>query len=364
MKVVAVIGTRPEAIKVAPIAIAAASKGLHFEIWSSGQHRDLLPAALSRFGLSMDLDLQIMLPGQSPNQILASIADRLPSHLEGVSNDTMILVQGDTTTAAAAALVAKNMQFRVAHVEAGLRTYDLARPFPEELNRQLITRTADLNFAPTVLAQRNLQNEGVKTESIFVVGNTAIDAAIAMYRGNDGRPTESESAFERTPVLLTLHRRENRGRSATEILSGVKSFAALNPDIEIIYPCHPSMRLAVTAADIFETSGNVSIVEPLDHLSLLQTIAKCGLVITDSGGIQEEASIWSVPTLICRDSTERMEIVESGLAELIGSDSAKLVERAKARIQMDCGTRQMTLPTPFGDGQAAERIVEILESYG
>jgi len=363
-RILTIIGTRPEAIKMAPLILelqAAAGRFQHTLV-STAQHREMLDQVLTVFGITPDIDLGLM----QPNQTLADLTARALTSLTGVFAEhrpTLVLLQGDTTTVMAAALAAFYQRIPVGHVEAGLRTTERYNPFPEEINRRIASVLADLHFAPTERARANLLREGVAPESVFVTGNTIVDALRRM-------PLTDEFASDslrnlplagRRLIVVTAHRRENHGPPLHDICRALRTLAEKFPDLAIVYPVHlnPNVRNAVNA----ELGGmpSIHLIEPLPYPDLLRLLARSELILTDSGGIQEEAPSLRKPVLVLRETTERPEVIEVGAGMLVGTDPERIVTEA-SRLLTDPAAygRMANVVNPFGDGHAAERIVGIL----
>jgi UDP-N-acetylglucosamine 2-epimerase len=380
LRVVIVYGTRPEAIKMAPVVRALRARPDAFEVavCATAQHRELLDQAQRLLGLVPDHDLDLMTPGQGLNQLAARVLQALDELLARLAPD-WLLVQGDTTSAAAAALAAFHLGLRIGHVEAGLRTGDLARPFPEEANRCIVDLLADALFAPTALAARRLRRSGADPARIFVTGNTGIDALYQMARtlgddhpaaagavtgagepdgGRRGAAGETRAAGE---VLVTVHRRESFGEPLRQILGAVATLAGRFPRLRWVYPVHPNPRVAGPAAALLGDIPNLELCPPLDYDQLVRQLRRSLLVLTDSGGLQEEAPAFGKPVLVLRDATERPEGVAAGVARLVGTEPSRIVA-ATARLLTDrhAYRRMACVANPYGDGRAAERIAAIL----
>lgn len=343
-------GTRPEAIKLAPVCRAlAAASGLRSVLLTTGQHTDLLVTALAAFGLTPDYDLGVMTAGQTPTTVASRVLDRLPAVLDK-EQPAAVLVQGDTTTALAAGLAAFYAGVPVGHVEAGLRTHDLANPFPEEANRQMLSRLARWHFAPTETAAAHLRAEGV-VERVSVVGNTGIDALLWQLAG---RPAD----FDRCGVLVTLHRRESFGQPLRQVLGGLSDFLNATPEATAVWPVHPNPAVQALAAEF--AHPRLTLLPPLGYAEFARRLADCRLALSDSGGVQEEAPSLGVRVLVARDTTERPEAVEAGLNRLIGRDRRRVAaELARAWAEPPY-TGPLPAPNPYGDGKAAGRIVTTL----
>lgn len=369
MRVLVVFGTRPEAIKLAPVILQLKKYPQRFEVFLAvtAQHRHMLDRVLSVFDLSPDFDLNIM----RSNQSLADITTRTLRGIEKLLRKIMpdlVLVQGDTTTAFAAALAAYYCRVKVGHVEAGLRTGDKFAPYPEEINRRLLASLADVHFAPTLQARNNLLSEGVSEDAIYVTGNTVIDALQLISKKLQG---EVPPELERLPlpsrqpscrlILVTAHRRESFGPGLERVCEALTSIVRRNPDVEVVYPVHlnPNVRQPVRRA--LTGTERIHLVEPLDYFSFVYLMNQAYLILTDSGGIQEEAPALGKPVLVLRDKTERPEAVEAGTAVLVGTEPRRIVATVELLLQSKRKYQQMaTAKNPFGDGRAAQRIVRIL----
>lgn len=374
MKILSVFGTRPEAIKMAPVvkAISGAPMSIDSCICVTAQHRGMLDQVLRLFEIKPDWDLDLMRQDQSLFEITARGIASLEDVFRKESPD-MVLVQGDTTTAFIASLAAYYLKVPIGHVEAGLRTNDKYSPFPEELNRRLVDVLCDLRFAPTERAKQNLLHEGIPEESVFVTGNTVIDALIWMV-DQQADPSEKERLEdqfrgdyglrfgEERIILVTGHRRESFGKGFESICRGLKKIAACNSDIDIVYPVHLNPNVQGPVLKILSGSKNVHLIEPLDYERFVFLMKRACLILTDSGGIQEEAPSLGKPVLVMREVTERPEAIESGTAKLVGTDSEAIWKATQTllddRGEYECMAR---VANPFGDGKAAERIVRILE---
>ncbi len=366
IKVLTVCGTRPEAIKMAPVIQALKARGdrVVSRLCVTAQHRWLLDQALQSFSLKPDHDLDVMHNGQSPHEIVARVMDRFQPILHS-ENPDWVLVQGDTTTTMAAALAANYSGVRVGHIEAGLRTFDKCRPFPEEINRLVVTAVADLHFAPTPYARENLLREGVDEDRVFVTGNPGIDAlyqTISRIECPDKNPLIGGLPEDRSIILATVHRRENFGRPCEDVCQAIHEIVNLYPDrVHIVLPVHPNPNGCGVVRRRLGASPNVSLVEPLDYQTLVRLMARCEFVLTDSGGIQEEAPALGKPVLVLRDVTERPEGLEGGSVRLVGTCRDRIVEET-VRLLEDRATyeRMAQQRSYYGDGDAALRIVASL----
>jgi len=353
-----VIGTRPEAIKVAPIFRELRLRNYNVSLILSGQQRDLARSMLADLHIAPDFDLDLMEVDQTPLSITSRIIDKLPEVLNLVDAED-ILVQGDTTTAFAAAYVGYMTGRRVSHVEAGLRTGDHQNPFPEEGNRKLIGQIADLHFAPTVTSRDNLMKEGIRADSIFVVGNTAIDT---LHQTLDSSPPSKYATNSCPYLLVTLHRRESFGRPLIEILNALEHFLEVEPSAEVLWPLHPNPRVREVVVERFAHSSRIRLLEPQPYREFVHLLANASLVLTDSGGIQEEGPSLGKVVLVARELTERPEGLTSGMNQLVGRSSESvfrgLVNNWGHSILASTANRSSS---PFGDGNAARRIVAILD---
>ncbi len=361
--VLIVFGTRPEAIKMAPIVQSIKSSPyLKAITCSTGQHREMLDQVLDIFSMTPDYDLKLMQPNQDLYSITSGCLLKMREVLNAVKPDA-VLVQGDTTTAFATALAAFYEKIPVGHVEAGLRTYDKYSPFPEEINRHLITPIADWHFAPTQDSVLNLENENVSSEKIFLTGNTSIDALKWVAERSDLSERFVKLIGNRKLILMTAHRRENFGKPLERIFSAVREFAETHPDFHIVYPVHRNPNVTLPAAQWLSQIPNVSLVEPLGYLDLVSLMKQAHLVLTDSGGLQEEAPTLGKPVLVLRESTERPEAVKSGTAILVGSDP-KLILKRLTELSSSSSRLYRSMAraiNPFGSGHAALAITRILE---
>jgi UDP-N-acetylglucosamine 2-epimerase (non-hydrolysing) len=366
--VLVVFGTRPEAIKLAPVIRELERRGQEFRtiVCTTGQHREMLAQMLSVFGLKPDYDLGVMKPGQSLTEVTTAVMIGMDHLLSQLPVD-MLLVQGDTTTAFAAALEAFYHRIPVGHVEAGLRTQDKYNPFPEEINRRLVSPIADLHFAPTQLARENLLAEGFRTEKIVVTGNTVIDALLYMrgqIEANPGIvPDLGLRDFNReNMIVVTAHRRENFGGGLEQICRAIASLARSRRDIEIVYPVHLNPNVNGPVHKLLAGLSNVHLLPPLDYVSFVSLMAQARILLTDSGGIQEEGPALGKPVLVMREVSERPEAITAGSAWLVGTDAQRII-RAVNTLLDDPATyaTMVNRPNPFGDGTAAVQIVDCLE---
>jgi UDP-N-acetylglucosamine 2-epimerase (non-hydrolysing) len=362
MRVLLAFGTRPEVIKMAPVIrdLQKNAKLFQTTLLATGQHRGLLDQMLAVFGLQPDIDLKLMRSGQTLAKLTAGVLRKVPGILEEVRPD-LVLVQGDTTTAMAVALASFYRGIPVGHVEAGLRTGDVRNPFPEELNRKTIGTVATLHFAPTARAAANLRREDVPADRIFITGNTVIDALqmILPLASKTPNPVSSEG---RRIVLVTVHRRESFGRPLQAVCLALRDLAARFEDIEIIFPVHPNPRVR-ESVEILRGRPRIRLLPPLDYLTFLRIMMDSVLVLSDSGGVQEEAPSMGKFVLVLREKTERPEGVKAGLAKLVTPDRRPIVEAA-SRLLVDAKAlaRAAQKTNPYGDGRAAARIVGVIAS--
>ena len=366
-KIWVLVGTRPEVIKQAPVYIACRDTlgPEHVALIATGQHRELLDQALAQFDLELDEDLGIMREGQTPTSTAAAILTGLEPLLLH-DPPAWIVVQGDTTSAAMAAWAAFHAGVRIGHNEAGLRTYDLWQPFPEEANRKLISVVADEHFAPTEHARKALLAEGCKPDRIHVTGNPGIDALLmTLARPEPARVTELAAAAARAGrrlVLMTAHRRENRGAGMDEWFATLAEFLAARTDLELVYPLHPNHSGDDPAARHLSANPRVRLVDPLDYHETCHLLSHSRFAITDSGGIQEEAATLGIPVVVCRRETERSEAMAAGIAHLATTDAERLRPALDWAYERSLSARLDQIDPIFGDGRAAQRIADLLAS--
>jgi UDP-N-acetylglucosamine 2-epimerase (non-hydrolysing) len=365
-RVLFIFGTRPEAIKLCPLARRLQRRPKHFKVGVcvTAQHRDMLDQVLEAFGVAPDYDLDLMQPGQTLSALTGRILAAVDPVLESFRPD-LVVVQGDTTTTLGGALAAFYRRIPVAHVEAGLRTGDLAQPFPEEMNRVLTSRMASLHFAPTARARAALLAEDVPCERIFVTGNTGIDAVVfvrdALDRGELPTPEWPWLDPAKRLVVVTSHRRENFGLGFARCMRALAELAARG-DVQIAYPVHRNPNVAGPAHAILGKTRGVVLLDPLPYVPFVDLMRRSYLIVTDSGGIQEEAPSLAKPVLVMREKTERPEAVEAGTVKLVGTDGTSIVREAAALLDDEEAYTAMTrLHNPYGDGHACERIERILE---
>lgn len=368
IKVLFVFGTRPEAIKLCPLVLEQRARPREFEprICVTAQHRGMLDQVLAVFGVQPHHDLDVMTPGQT----LASVTARMLAALEPVfraENPDLAIVQGDTTTTLCGALAAFYHRVPVAHVEAGLRTFNPASPFPEEMNRLLTGRLAALHFAPTAGARGNLLREGVAEDSVFVTGNTGIDAVLSVRRriesGTLQPPAWEWLRRDKRLILVTAHRRESFGGGFERICQALARLAS-REDVQLVYPVHPNPNVREPVERLLGGHPSIRLIEPLDYLPFVDLMRRAYLIVTDSGGVQEEAPSLGKPVLVLRDTTERPEAVEAGTVELTGTDPERIVEAGERLLDHPDLYRARTLVhNPYGDGCSSARICGLIHSY-
>jgi UDP-N-acetylglucosamine 2-epimerase (non-hydrolysing) len=366
LKVITVIGTRPEAIKMAPVikSLMSYSEEVKSVVCVTAQHREMLDQALEIFGIVPDYDLNLMNPNQSLSLLTANVLTALDEVIT-IEKPDWVLVQGDTTTAMVASLVAYYHRIKLGHVEAGLRTNDKFQPFPEEINRRIADILADVYFAPTQNSRMNLLKEGIRSESIVVTGNTVIDALMMISQRVAGRPLDSRistSIKNRLLILVTVHRRESFGKPLENICKALARIAFSCQDkIQIVYPVHLNPNVRKSVYEILSGIPNISLIEPVNYEKLVGLMSKAYLIMTDSGGIQEEAPSLHKPVLVLRDVTERPEAIEAGAAKLIGTDADRIYSETIRLIEEPKSYYHMANAiNPYGDGQASQRIVQFL----
>lgn len=347
---------------MAPVVRALQGRaGLRPIVISTGQHRELLAQALVEAGITSDITLDLMVPNQSPSEFAARCLDALSpvfarEHLDAV------LVQGDTTTVVAAGLAATWAHIPVGHVEAGLRSFDLQHPFPEEMHRRLLGSFATWHFAPTSRARRNLIDEGVSADRVFTTGNTIVDALKSVdLTGPYQEPSLSNLPSGRL-ITVTAHRRENHGAPLLEICDAVNQLTRMHHDLVVVWPMHPNPNVRAVLSNAFADNARVRLIEPVGYRDMLKLLSRSALILTDSGGIQEEAPSLGTPVLIMRTVTERPEVVTAGAGRLVGTHADVIVDETTRLLNDDVARRAMErAPNPFGDGLASDRIADILE---
>ena len=370
-KILLVFGTRPEAIKMAPLVKALQKDTEHFEtrVCVTAQHRQMLDQVLEVFGITPEYDLNIMAPNQDLYDITAKVLLGLREVLKDFRPDT-VLVHGDTTTSMAASLAAFYMQIPVGHVEAGLRTYNMLSPWPEEMNRQVTDRICTYYFAPTEQSRANLLQENIDAKKIFITGNTVIDALLmavdiistaAGVKEKMAKELQEKGYPVGDRILVTGHRRENFGDGFLHICKAIKELAALHPEMDIVYPVHLNPNVQKPVYELLSGLSNVYLISPLDYLPFIYAMQHSTLLLTDSGGVQEEAPSLGKPVLVMRDTTERPEAVEAGTVKLVGTDAEAIVSNVTALLlDKEMYKRMSETHNPYGDGQACERIIAAL----
>ncbi len=371
-KILIVFGTRPEAIKMAPLVkIMEKRSDIVFKVCVTGQHRQMLDQILDVFDIKLDYDLDIMRENQDLYDITLKILHGMKNVLDDFKPD-VVLVHGDTTTASVVALSAFYQKITIAHVEAGLRTYNLYNPWPEEANRQIVGVLSSIHFAPTIKSAENLVKEGKDKKNIFVTGNTVIDALFYMaekIKNDITFKTKILSSIEneykirnnRKFILVTGHRRENFGEGFLQICEALKSIAINNPNIDIVYPVHLNPNVQKPVKSILSDMTNIYLINPLKYEEFVYLMSSCYFIITDSGGVQEEAPSLGKPVLVMRETTERPEAVEAGTVKLVGTCKSSIIKVAQELIDNEDKYKKMSKASnPYGDGKACEKVMEIL----
>ena len=372
MKILSVLGTRPEAVKMAPIInLLQQTAGIEARVCNTAQHRQMIDQVLELFEIKPEYDLDLMRDGQSMAQVSAGIFTNLDPIL-GEFNPDWVLAVGDTTTVVTTSLLAFYRKIKFGHIEAGLRTHNKWHPFPEEMNRRLATVTADLHFAPTTWSQGNLLREGVEAEKIFVTGNPVIDAL--NHVAHQDEPKEITELLNKLDfadkkiggqatkrlILVTAHRRENFGQGMENICLALKELAQRG-DVEIVYPVHLNPNVQEPVSRILNGVEHISLLPPQDYLPMVHLMKRSTLILTDSGGIQEEAPTFGIPVLVMRETTERPEGIDAGILKLVGTETSHIVQEAKRLLDDPSEHAKMAKATnPYGDGHAAERIIKAL----
>ena len=371
-KIMFVFGTRPEAIKLAPvIKLFQNQTDLIISVCVTGQHRELLKDTLASFGICPEFDLNVMTHNQSLSAITAKVMCGL-DELFGTEKPDLVIVHGDTATTFAASVTAYYNQIPISHVEAGLRTHDKYSPFPEEMNRQMVARMADLHFCPTQISRQNLIKEGIRAETIHITGNTVIDALL--YKINELTNDESKAhalklKFDfldntKRLILVTGHRRENFGKGLYEIIGVLKDIAYFDTNVQIVYPVHPNPNVKSVVYSELSQISNVFLIEPLDYDAFIFLMSQSHLIVTDSGGIQEEAPSLGIPILVTRTNSERPEGVAAGCAKLVGTNKEVIFDMIK-KLLTDRNEYEIMAASenPYGSGHASEMILSIVKSF-
>ncbi|WP_317043060.1 non-hydrolyzing UDP-N-acetylglucosamine 2-epimerase [Nonlabens tegetincola] len=369
VKCLVVFGTRPEAIKMAPLVKEMQrTESVSCKVCVTAQHREMLDQVLEFFEINPDYDLNLMKPNQNLYGLTADIIRELKSVLEDFNPD-FVFVHGDTTTTMATSIASFYNQSRVCHVEAGLRTFNKWSPFPEEMNRQIAGRISDLHFAPTQTSANNLLSENVDSSKIIITGNTVIDALIGSVEKVNEKPSEliqqlDEKLNGRDLILVTGHRRENHGQGFNNICEALKNIALAKPEIEIVYPVHLNPKVQEPVNRILSDVSNITLIDPLAYQDFIWMMNRSKIIITDSGGVQEEAPSLGKPVLVMRDTTERPEAVEAGTVILVGTDPELIYKEAIDLLDNEERFNKMSaLHNPYGDGKACKRIVETILNY-
>jgi len=374
-KILLVFGTRPEAIKMAPLVKEFQKDTINFEtkVCVTAQHREMLDQVLDLFDITPDYDLNLMKPGQDLYDITTNVLLGMKDVLNDFKPD-VVLVHGDTTTTSATSLAAFYQQVKIGHVEAGLRTGDLLSPWPEEANRQITGVLANYHFAPTVTSENNLLKEHKDSKNIIVTGNTVIDAlflALEKIQNNKEQETQIINqlsklnynlVYDKRIILVTGHRRENHGQGFINICRALRELAVNNPELDIVYPVHLNPNVQKPVKELLSDIDNVYLIEPLQYEQFIYIMDKSYFIITDSGGVQEEAPSLGKPVLVMRDTTERPEAVEAGTVKLVGTDKDMIIKEAQKLIDDENEYEKMSKShNPYGDGKACERIVEFIK---
>lgn len=365
IKVMVVFGTRPEAIKMAPLILQLKKQSEKFETMTvvTAQHRQMLDQVLQTFNIEPDIDLNIMGKQQTLTDITVKILNQLDKLLKEVKPD-IILVHGDTTTTFATSLAAFYNQVRIGHVEAGLRTWEKYSPFPEEMNRQMTDAVTDLYFAPTMQSKENLIKENHDEKTIFVTGNTAIDALKLTVQENYHHDVLEQIPSNHQLILVTMHRRENQGEPMRRVFRTLRQVVEAHDDVEVIYPVHLSPAVQEAAKEILSNHPQIHLIEPLDVVDFHNIAARSYFIMSDSGGVQEEAPSLGKPVLVLRDTTERPEGVTAGTLKLVGTESENIREAMETLLTDETVYHQMSQASnPYGDGRTSERIVEAIAHY-
>lgn len=366
LKVLTVFGTRPEAIKMAPVvnALAACPQDFDSKVCVTAQHREMLDQVLDLFQIKPDYDLNLMKPNQDLFQITTNVLMGMKQVLETEKPD-IVLVHGDTTTTMATSLACFYLQIPVGHVEAGLRTWDKFYPFPEEINRVVTDGIATLYFPPTTTSQQNLIKCGVKPHQIYLTGNTVIDALFyTLNKPNRNGHLPITLNDKKRLVLVTVHRRENFGEPMAEICRALKEIVENHPDVEMVIPVHPNPNVRNIVHETLGGLDNIHLIDPLDYEPFCRLMERASLILTDSGGIQEEAPSLSKPVLVLRDETERPEAVDMGTVKLVGPHYAKILAEATSLLRDSSAYEAMAkAANPYGDGKASERILQALREF-
>jgi UDP-N-acetylglucosamine 2-epimerase (non-hydrolysing) len=364
LKILVLFGTRPEAVKLAPVIHELRKKYFQTIVVSSSQHKELLKPFLKTLKIETDFDLRVMRKNQTPNEVCSKIISKLDKILSAEEPD-LILVQGDTTTTLAGALAGFNRKIAVAHIEAGLRSGNINSPFPEEMNRRLVSQIASFHFAATEKNRRNLLAEGVPSEKIFVTGNTVVDSLKFILRTGESS-NKIQEVLEQTKgvkrILLTTHRRESFGDAMSGNLKVLRDFVEKRKDVSLLFPVHPNPNVRLVTSEILAGCDRIYLLEPLDYVDFVTVMKNSWLIVSDSGGVQEEAPSLGKPLLILRENTERPEAIKAGVAKLVGGTPRILKQMLEENYAVQTWIKSVKeVSNPFGDGRAAQRIVRIIE---
>lgn len=362
VKIICTVGTRPEAIKMAPVILALKQQPwADVKVLATAQHRNMLDQVLNFFGITPDFDLDIM----QPNQALTTLTARLLLELDKVllaEKPDVVLAQGDTTTVMTMSLACFYHRIPFGHVEAGLRTWDIQNPFPEEANRVIAGRLTRWHFAPTESSRQNLLKEGIADSDITVTGNTVIDALL--MTASKELKIGIELPEDKRLILVTSHRRENFGEPFRNICRALRTIAEKNPDVQVLYPVHPNPNVKDVAIELLGDCANIKLCDPLDYAPFIAAMKRAYLIISDSGGVQEEAPALAKPVLVLRDETERPEAVEMGVVKLVGPNYDKIVNEAQILLDDPAAYKAVARGiSPYGDGKGSERIVAVLKEH-
>ncbi len=368
MKLLVCFGTRPEAIKMCTLVIELKKQGFEVFVCVTAQHREMLDQVLDFFEIKPEFDLNLMKQNQSLNQISANIFNAIDDVLTKVNPD-LVFVHGDTTTSSIVAWASFHRNIKIAHIEAGLRTFNLKNPFPEELNRQITSKIADFHFAPTLLAQQNLLNENINPKNVLITGNTVIDSLLWTlnklennYSNAAIENLKKDIDFSKKIILVTSHRRENFGNSFENICKSLILISKI-PNVQIIFPLHLNPNINAPARQYLSNIANIKLINPLDYPSFVWIMKKSYLILTDSGGVQEEAPSLGIPVLVLRETTERPEAVEVGTVKMVGSDIKKILNSVKKLIEDKSFYLEMSkLHNPYGNGDAIQKIIEFIKT--
>lgn len=364
LKILVLFGTRPEAVKLAPVIHELRKKYFQTVVVSSSQHKELLKPFLKTLDIEVDFDLRVMKKDQTPNEVCSKIIAKLDKILSAEEPD-LILVQGDTTTTLAGALAGFNRKIAVAHIEAGLRSGNINSPFPEEMNRRLVSQIASFHFAATEKNRHNLLAEDVPSEKIFVTGNTVVDTLKFILRTGEAS-AKIQDVLEQTTgtkrILLTTHRRESFGETMSGNLKVLRDFVEKRKDVCLLFPVHPNPNVRLVTSEILAGCDRVHLLEPLDYVDFVTVMKSAWLIVSDSGGVQEEAPSLGKPLLVLRENTERPEAIKAGVAKLVGGTPRILKQMLEENYAVPTWIKSVKeVANPFGDGKAAQRIVKIIE---